>query len=246
MDKELEHFEAWCEGASKYYLTKFEYIHRCCTVVRSKETHELTKKKTYDTHANGCSIRIYIWSPTIFHEVILNNLKLKNPNQSNCTVSTLPNDNLTLINGSFLAPINFGPRASSHSLTHSRNQSINQSFNQSINYPPNQPINQSVCAFKVMFSLVSFVDKELYLLWCVYLNHDNLNLVCEFSLRGWESIWDIWVSVLVYWNFSCILLHWTHEFCDWWYRRLPDDLQHRAVTPVTTSIILHRKCIGLI
>ena len=142
MDKELEHFEAWCEGASKYYLTKFEYIH-CRQKQRNTRTNK--EKKTYDTHVNGCSIRIYIWSPTIFHEVILNNLKLKNPNQSNCTVSTLPNDNLTLINGSFLAPINFGPRTSSHSLTHSRNQSINQSFIQSINQLPTQSTNQSIC-----------------------------------------------------------------------------------------------------
>ena len=35
--------QAWCEGAYKYYLMKFDYIHRWCIVVKNKE--KKTKKK---------------------------------------------------------------------------------------------------------------------------------------------------------------------------------------------------------
>ena len=71
----LEHVEAYCEGSYKYYLMKFVYIQRWCIVVKNKQRKN--KEKTYDVHANGCSNR-----PTIFHEVLLNNLKKIRINQN--------------------------------------------------------------------------------------------------------------------------------------------------------------------
>ena len=44
----LEHVEAWCEGAYKYYLMKFVYIHRWCIVVKNKQRKKTkTKHMTY-------------------------------------------------------------------------------------------------------------------------------------------------------------------------------------------------------
>ena len=39
----LEHVEAWCEGAYRYYLMKFVYIHRWCIVVKNKQRKKQRK-----------------------------------------------------------------------------------------------------------------------------------------------------------------------------------------------------------
>ena len=39
----LEHVEAWCEGAYRYYLMKFVYIHRWSIVVKNKQRKKQRK-----------------------------------------------------------------------------------------------------------------------------------------------------------------------------------------------------------
>ena len=43
----LEHVEAWCEGAYKYYLMKCLYIHRWCIVVKKQRKKTKKKHMTY-------------------------------------------------------------------------------------------------------------------------------------------------------------------------------------------------------
>ena len=76
-------------------------------------------------------------------------LKLRETlNQSNCVVSTLPNDSLASMKWSYLAPVHqppsldeviFGTRRSTPSLTHSLTPTINQAIHQPTSIKPSLP-----------------------------------------------------------------------------------------------------------
>ena len=134
----------WVEAFTNY-LTNCDYI---------KGSILSLKWYTYDVHTYGCSNQIHTWNHIISYKVMImavDNWTAKTywiqfqaketSNQSNCVVSNLSNDDLTLTKWSFSAPIHqrhsfarsLSPSPSLTSPQFNVNATqLNQSFNQII------------------------------------------------------------------------------------------------------------------